>query len=193
MQRPTLDDNSAPGMDGAAPPTKGIYAEFHMEAVEDAAESEKAGRPIYKDTEFITIRIAGDKDNDVVRPVRPQDKKLWPDQYKAFKAGQEQVVTGTPLDQIPFITKAQRLEFAAVGVKTAEQIRDMPDSVAQRFMGIQSVKKKVADFLEAAAGAAPAIALRGELEKRDSEIAVLKNALAEQGKKIEEMLKAKKG
>jgi hypothetical protein len=180
-------------MNEAAAPVKGIYPEFHMDAVQDMEASEKAGRPIFKDEEFVTIRIAGDKDNDVVRPVRAEDKRMWPQQYAQFKSGQEQVVVGTPLDQIPFLTKAQRLEFAAVGIKTAEHIRDMPDSTAQRFMGIVSIKKRVADFLEAAAGAAPAIALRGELEKRDNEIAVLKQALDEQGKKIEDLLKHKKG
>jgi hypothetical protein len=152
MPRPEFADNNAPGMGSSQ--MSPLYAEFHMEAMEIPDESAKAGRPIYKDVEFITIRIPGDKDNDVVREVRESDKRQWAQQYAAFKAGQEQVTVGTPLDQLPFITKAQRLEFAAVGIKTAEQLRDMSDGNAQRFMGIVGIKKKVADWLEAAAGAA---------------------------------------
>lgn len=186
----TADDVSleAPGM-GSANSTKGLFAEFHMEAEQDPAESEKQGRAVFKEVEYVTIRVPGDKDNDIIRAVRPSDKQSWPVQYAAFKAGLEQPVTGTPLTQLPFLTKAQVLEFNAVGVKTAEQLNEMSDAAAQKFMGINAVRKRVKDFLDAAVGAAPMTAMRSELEKRDTEIAVLKNALSEQGKKIEELSK----
>jgi len=158
-----------------------------------AASNEKA-RAIFVEKEYITIRIPGDKDNDIVREVRETDKRTWPTQYAAFKAGLEQPVTGTPLDQLPFLTKAWRLEFNAVGIKTAEQLLQMSDASAQKFMGINGVKKRVKDFLDAAAGAAPAIALRAELEKRANEIEVLRKALEDQGRKIAELsLKNSKG
>lgn len=176
----------APGM-GMQP--RGLSAEFHIEAEQDMAESEKQGRPVFKEMEYITIRIPGDKDNDVIRAVRDIDKQTWPTQYAAFKAGLAQPLSGTPLAQLPFLTKAQVLEFAAVGVRTAEQLVEMSDVAAQKFMGVQGVKRRVKDFLDAAAGAAPITAMRGELEQRDNEIAVLKNALTEQGKKIEELSK----
>ena len=193
MLQRSADDVSldAPGMGQTQ--TRGLAAEFHMAAEQDMAASEKAGRPIFKEVERITIRIPGDKENDVTREVRFSDKQTWAPQYAAFKAGVEQPVTGTPLDQLPFLTKSQALEFAAVGIKTAEQMVAMNDAVAQKFMGINSTRKRVKDFLDAAAGAAPAIALRGELEKRDNEIEVLKRALSEQGQKIEELSRQKKG
>ena len=182
----------APGMGQMQ--SRGLYAEFHMEAVQDTDASNKAARAIFKDREFITIRIPGDKENDVIREVRESDKQMWPTQYQAFKAGLDQPVTGTPLDQLPFLTKSQRLEFAAVGVRTAEQLSEMNDAVAQKFMGIHGIRKRVKDFLDAAAGAAPAIALRAELEKRDNEIDVLRKALEDQGRKIAELsLKNTKG
>lgn len=182
----------APGMDNANPSSiKGVYAEFHMNAEQDLDESEKQGRPVFRDVEYVTIRIPGDKDNDIIRAVRPNDRNLWPQQYAAFKAGLTQPVVGTPLDQLPFLTKAQVLEFNAVGIKTAEQLSEMSDASAQRFMGIQGIRKKVRDFLAAAAGNAPLTAMRTELDKRDNEIEVLKNALAEQGKKIEELSRKK--
>lgn len=197
MPRAEYELANAPGLQPFDAPlpqgTRGLYAEFHMEGVMDPVASEKEGRPIYKDTEFITIRIAGDKDNDVSRPVRPQDKIAWPNQYAAFKAGQDQPVEGTPLDELRFLTKAQVLELKAVGVKTAEHLRDMPDAVAQRFMGITTLRKKASDYLDAAAGNAPLLAIRAEAERKGQEIAVLKQALEEQGKKIEELIKAKKG
>jgi hypothetical protein len=181
----------APGM-GSQANTKGLHAEFHMEAELDPVESEKLGRQFYREVEYVTIRIPGDKDNDIVRPVRFSDKQAWPTQYAAFKAGLEQPVSGTPLSQLPFLNKAQVLEFGAVGVRTAEQLVEMSDAVAQKFMGAHAIRKRVKDFLDAAAGAAPITAMRAEMDKRDNEIAVLKNALAEQGKKIEEMSKQRR-
>ena len=84
----TADDVSleAPGM-GSANSTKGLFAEFHMEAEQDPAESEKQGRAVFKEVEYVTIRVPGDKDNDIIRAVRPSDKQSWPVQYAAFKAG----------------------------------------------------------------------------------------------------------
>jgi len=194
MLQRSADDVSldAPGM--GQQQVKSLYAEFHVEAEQDMAASNEKARAIFVEKEYITIRIPGDKDNDIVREVRESDKRTWPTQYAAFKAGLEQPVTGTPLDQLPFLTKAQRLEFNAVGIKTAEQLLQMSDASAQKFMGINGIRKRAKDFMDAAAGAVPAIALRVELEKRDNEIEVLRKALEDQGRKIAELsLKNSKG
>jgi predicted RNase H-like nuclease (RuvC/YqgF family) len=58
-------------------------------------------------------------------------------------------------------------------------------------MGINALKKKITDFLDAAAGNAVSSKLRAELEKRDSDITVLKQLLDEQGKKIDELSRRK--
>jgi hypothetical protein len=180
-------DYSAPGM-----PQQGqggrLFVQFHTEAVEDAALTVKEGRPVHKDEEFITIIVPGDRDS-IVRPVRQQDREMYAQQYQAFKNKQEQPVTGTPLSVLPFLTKAQVADLAAVNVRTAEQLAEMSDVLAQKFMGMHGLRKRVKDFLEAAAGNAPIERLNSELEKRDQTIAVLQKALDDQGKKIEELLK----
>lgn len=167
----------------------GVYVQFSLEAEHDIEESAKQGRPIYKEVEYIKIQIPGDKDNVPFRPVRATDKMTYSREYAAFKNGQATPVIGTPLEVLPFLSKAQVAEFAAVGVKTAEHIRDMSDTNAQRFMGIQSLKKMVGDFLEAAAGAAPAAALRIELEKRDATIGGLQTQLKDLADKFEKAQK----
>lgn len=177
-------------MDAVTPQNSGennLWIRFFMDAEQDMEASEAQGRPIFKESEFIEIRIPGNKDEIRVRPVRFADTQQFPRQYGAFKQGLADPVIGTPLDKIPFITKAQAAEFNALGVKTAEQLRDMADGNAQRIMGAQALKTKVANFLAAAEGAAPALKLQSELEKRDGEIEVLKGLVEAQNKKIDEL------
>ena len=169
-----------------------LWIRFFMDAEQSIEESEKAGRPIYSEKEFIEIRIPGDKDEIRVRPVRYSDTQMYPRQYAAFKQGLEQPVTGTPLDKLPFITKAQAAEMAGVGIKTAEQLRDMSDANAQKYMGASQLRAKVKAFLDAAEGAAPALKMQAELEKRDGEIELLKQMVEQQSRKLEEMTKSKR-
>ena len=96
-----------------------LWIRFFVDAEQDLEGSETSGRPIFNEKEFIEIRIPGDKDEIRVRPVRFADTQQYPRQYAAFKAGLEQPVTGTPLDKLPFITKAQAAEMAGVGIKTS--------------------------------------------------------------------------
>ena len=163
--------------------TRGLSVQFSMEAIHDPNASEAAGRPIFNDLECITIHIAGDKDNVIRRPIRETDKVRFPKQYQSFKMNEQQPTSGTPLDSIPFLSPGQKAEFKMFGVKTAEQIIEMSDSNAQKFMGYQQIRSRVKTFLDAAAGAAPALKLQAELEKRDGEIAALKRQMEELAKR----------
>lgn len=151
------------------------------------------GRPVYEEQEFVTIYIPGDKDNVIFRPVRNVDKVQYGDQYRAFKANKEQPVSGTPLDKLPFMSKAQCLELSYFGIKTAEQLVGASDAAGQRIIGWSQLKRQVQSFLDAAAGAAPTQKLHAELEKRDNEIATLRAALEEQRKRIDAMASNRKG
>ena len=168
---------------------KKLNAQFFMEAVQDQTASDKAGRPIFNETEFVRIIVPGDGLNIVVREVRPIDRETFAEQYRAFKSNQEQPVVGTPLDKVPFLTKARVMEFQALGLKTAEHVRDMSDAVAQKFMDAHGLRKRITDFLAAASDAAPMEKLNAELAERDQEILALKKALESQGEKIDQLTK----
>lgn len=180
-------DYTAPGMNQQGQGGK-LFINFHMEATEDHELSIKEGRPVHRDEEFITIIIPGDRDT-ICRPVRQQDREMYAQQYQAFKNKQEQPIIGTALSVLPFLTRAQVADLAAANVRTAEQLAEMSDVLAQKFMGMHNLRKRAKDFLDAAAGNAPIERLNAELEKRDSTIATLQKALDDQGKKIEELLK----
>jgi len=180
-------DYSSPGMNQQGQGGR-LYIQFSSEAVQDMELSAKEGRPVHVEEEFITIIVPGDRDT-ICRPVRSTDREQYAQQYAAFKNKQEQPVTGTLLSVLPFLTKAQVADLNAANVRTAEQLAAMSDVLAQKFMGMHSLRKRAKDFLDAAAGNAPIERMNKELEVRDNTIATLQKALDDQGKKIEELLK----
>ena len=170
-----------------------ITAKFSIEAVHDLEASEKAGKPVYVDTEFVTKWIPGDKDNVVHRPVRLVDKAEFAEQYRAFKLNQEQPQTGTPLEMLAFLSPANRAELGYYGIRTAEQLMTMADVNGKNVMGFQQLKAKTKTYLDALAGAAPAQKMQAELSKRDEEIDMLKKMVESLSSRVEEQSKASKG
>ena len=151
-----------------------LYVEFSLEPQKNEDKSAAEGRPVFDSVEWIRIRVPGDKDNNVSRAIRPGDKERFPQHWAAFKNKEQAVIEGTILESIPFLTKAQVLEFNGVNVRTAEQFVNLPDALGQKIMGYHALKKRIQTFLDAAKGAAPALKLQAELEKRDAEIEALK-------------------
>jgi len=162
-----------------------LIVEFSMEPIKDEEKTAAEGRPIFVEQEWIKIRVPGDKDNNVSREIRPGDKERFPQHWAAFQNKTKVVLEGTLLEAIPFLTKSQVLEFTSIGIRTAEQLVGMADANTQKIMGYQSLKAKINTFLEAAKGAAPALKLQAELEKRDAEIAMLKQMVETLGERVD--------
>jgi hypothetical protein len=84
------------------------------------------------------------------------------------------------------------MEFNALGLRTAEQVRDMSDTIATKFMDAHGIRKRIGDFLAAASDAAPMEKLQAELADRDAKIAQLMQAVESQGEKIEQLTKSQR-
>lgn len=153
--------------------TFGLFPEI------DQAESEKEARPIFKDAEYIQIMVPGERDI-VHRKVWKRDIERFPLHYAAFKNKQSQdLVSGTPLKLMPWITGGQAKELEYFNCSTVEQLANMPDSLSSKFIQIQKLKQLAKDYLQAAKEQAPLVQMRAELDKRDNEIEVLKRQMAE--------------
>lgn len=168
-------------------PDDRLRINFTMFPELDQAETNKAGRPIYRETEYITIMVPGERDV-VHRAVWERDKERFPRQYAAFKSNANQeAVSGTPLKLVPWLTLGQVKELEYFNCVTVEQLAAMPDSTAQKFMAINKLKTLAKDYLQAAKEAAPLTAMRAEMDKKDSEIAAMANQLKLLAKKVEEL------
>lgn len=154
-----------------------LLVRFFLKPREDAVASKEAGRPVYKDTEFVEIRTPGSRDA-VCRPARAGDIARFQRHYDAFKSRTDtELLEGTLLAEWPLITRSHAEELSFFNVKTVEQLVAMSDQNANQFMGIQSLKRKAKEWLEQAAENKAAEELQAELKKRDDEIAELKAAV----------------
>jgi hypothetical protein len=153
---------------------KKLHVTFHLKAVRNEFKSNQEGRPIFDEVDYVRIIIPGDTKtiNDV--KVTEEHKVRFREKYRAYKEGQVQAQSGTPLEVWPQMTVGQVAELKAMHVTTVEQLADMPDQLAQQIMGSHALRAKAKAFLEAAAGEAVNTKLQAELSKRDNEIALLK-------------------
>ena len=165
-----------------------LLVKFYMHPRENAARTAEEGRPIMDEVEYISIMVPGQKDSVVQRPVSDIERKRFPRHYQAFKERKEMPVDGTPLSSWPGITRGQVEELRFFNVNTVEQLAEVADNHAQKFMGIAKLRSRAKLFLESAGNSAATSKLAAELESRDNEIAALKEALADQGKQIQELM-----
>jgi hypothetical protein len=156
---------------------RSLSVRFSMQSRIDHQATEKEGRPIHKDVEFITILIPGDKTLTINRPVRKSDMARFPTQYAAFKAQRGAVVTGTPLSGWPLITESQRRELEYFNIVTVEQLADVNDSFAGTMMGVHQLKQAAQRYITAAKEKAPLIQFTKAMEERDTQIAALQDQL----------------
>ena len=158
---------------------KKLYVNFYVRAVMNNFRSAEEGRPIFDEVDYIRIIIPGDKNNVVDTKVTEEHKMRFEKQFERFKKNQEQAVSGTPLEVWPQMTVGQVAELKAMNIHTVEQLADVPDNLAQKIMGSHALRAKAKMFLEAAAGEAVNSKMVAELEKRDIELAALKEQMAQ--------------
>lgn len=157
---------------------KKLLVMFYMEAVKQEVASAEAGRPIFKDVPMIKILIPGSKD-PTVQKVNENYIRRFPRQWERFQKQMEQIVDGTPLDQVPFLTVSQIAELKAYNCFTLEQLAGMSDQAGQKFMGIQSLKAKAQKYLDAANNAAPITHMQEQIDALKSQNEVLGRQLKE--------------
>ena len=170
-----------------------LYVQFFMHPMQDKAKTLAEGRPIFVDTEYINIMVPGDKGNVVMRSVREDDRQRFPKQYQAFKNDETQVVEGTPLERWNFVTAAQIEELKYFGIRTVENLANVSDTNAQKFMGINLLKQKAQEYIDATAADAPIAQLQDEVAKRDSRIEEQDETIANLNERLEKLEKASKG
>ena len=154
-----------------------LLVQFFNQPIPNDVKSATEGRPIFDDTEMIRIMIPGDKDNIVTRPVHDMDRKRFARAYQHWKSTGEEATDGTPLEQWPVVTRAQVEELKFFNVRTVEQLANVSDEHASKFMGINMLKNRARDFLDAASGTAIGTELRAQLEHKDAQIASMQETL----------------
>lgn len=176
---------------------EGLLVKFYIKPLKDDEETIKQGRPIFKEVEYVDIKIPGNRLSGAVRPATTADIERFPRHYAAFKNRvTDELVEGTLLSEWPLMSRSMVEQLAFFNVKTVEQLASMTDGNAQKFQGINGFKAKAKEWLKVAKEGKAAADLAQELEKRDQQIEMLTaqvNKLMEQQLPATPVVRKKRG
>jgi hypothetical protein len=156
-----------------------LQVRFYKKSVQQEQESIEAGRPIYKDFDFVHICVAGDTLTEIDTYALHSHKQRFPIQWANYMnrqgANTEEVV-GTPIAEWPLVSKSQAEELRGMKFHTVESIANASDQQLQRMgmavgMSPYAFRDKAKAFLNLATTSA-------ETDKREQEINALKEELA---------------
>jgi len=128
-----------------------LLVKFYPWSAKNHQKSEEQGRPVFETVNYISIRVAGNRDSQIERPMREKDKQRFPVHYERYMARENQeIVEGTPLTEWAGISQAQIEELKYMNVMTVEQLVSMSDTNAQKMRNIYATKDKAKRYLESA-------------------------------------------
>ena len=164
-----------------------LAVQFYKKSMKQEDASAEAGRPIFKEFDFVRIMIPGDNLTEIDTYAQDSHKQRFPRQWAHYQnqvAGHEDIV-GTPLDQWPQVTRSQAEELRGLKFYTVEAIADCSDQQLQRIgmvagMSPHNFRLKAKAFLNLANDSA-------EVAQRESEL----QALREENAKIKAETDAK--
>jgi hypothetical protein len=156
-----------------------LQVRFYKKPVHQEQESIDAGRPIYKEFDFVHICVAGDTLTEIDTYALQNHKTRFPIQWANYMnrvGANDQEVVGTPVAEWPLVSKSQAEELRAMKFFTVESIASASDQQLQRMgmaagMSPYSFRDKAKTFLNLATTSA-------ETDKREHEINALKEELA---------------
>lgn len=173
-----------------------VYVDFYSEPVEDAKASLEAGRPIFKEAEFVRVRQAGDRKREHVAPAHEQFMlergtglhityaQRYSEQYNAFKRKDTAYMSGTPLDFATFLTPSQRAEFKAAQILTIEGLAGLPDRVIAQFgPNMRGYVRQAQELISKTQDSAATAKLEAENQELRDRMAKLEAIMAKQSAK----------
>ena len=156
-----------------------LAVKFYKRAVKLEQESNEAGRPIFKDFDFVRIMIPGDNLTEIDTYAQESHKQRFPRQWLQYQTTQESSnqMIGTPVSEWPLISQSQAEELKGIKFHTVESIANASDQQLQRIgmiagMSPHAFRDKAKTFLNLAEETA-------EASKRAEEINQLKQELAQ--------------
>jgi hypothetical protein len=164
-----------------------LAVQFYKKSVKQDIASDEAGRPIFKEFDFVRIMIPGDNLTEIDTYAQESHKSRFPRQWAHYQnqMSSHEDVIGTPLDQWPQVTRSQAEELRGLKFHTVESIADCSDQQLQRIgmvagMSPHNFRLKAKAFLNLANNSA-------EVAQREAEL----QALKQENAKIKEETDAK--
>ena len=188
-------DLNNPEFSGATNPDARLACRFYSRPVKMDFQSQEAGRPIFKDVDYVQIFVPGDSTSILDTPAREDHKKRFPIQWAQYlNEKSDGEVQGTLLRDWPLLTSAQATELKHFKFYTVEQVANASDqqiSSIGMLLGMSpfSFRDKAKAYLSNAKDSALVQAQTDELRKRDQEIADLKAQMEQMMRQMAEQPK----
>jgi len=151
-----------------------LTVKFYRKPIEIKDETIAQGRPIFRDADWVTIYTPGDQLNIIDTIAQDRHKLRFPVQWAAYqnKVGNEESLTGTPIEHWPLVSMSQAEELKGIKFRTVEDVANCSDQQLQRIgmiagMSPHSFREKARTYLNLAQDTA-------EIDKRNAELAQLK-------------------
>jgi len=151
-----------------------LAVQFYKKSVKQDDASNEAGRPIFKEFDFVRIMIPGDNLTEIDTYAQESHKQRFPRQWAHYQnqVTNHEDIVGTPLDQWPQVTRSQAEELRGLKFHTVESIADCSDQQLQRIgmvagMSPHNFRLKAKAFLNLANDSA-------EVAQREAELQALK-------------------
>lgn len=154
---------------------KGVYARFYFAPRQDAVQSAAAGRPIFVEREYVEIVAAGNQNNIIRRPASDQDKQRFHREYAKFKDGDTEQLVGTPLSEVPWLSRSQVEELNYRKIRTLENLAEINDS-ACNVPGMYDLRRKAKAWLDKANEAVPFTKMQAQIDALTKELEAVKAA-----------------
>ena len=151
-----------------------LAVQFYKKSVKQDIASDEAGRPIFKEFDFVRIMIPGDNLTEIDTYAQESHKQRFPRQWAHYQnqVSSHEDIIGTPIDQWPQVTRSQAEELRGLKFHTVESIADCSDQQLQRIgmvagMSPYNFRLKAKAFLNLANNSA-------EVAHREAELQALK-------------------
>jgi hypothetical protein len=168
------------------PDSSPVCVGFGLYAVEDAAASLAAGRPVYKDETFVKIVVPGDRNSVVFTKAKEEHKRRFPRAWAAYEQRERHVTEGTPLEVWPQMSRAQALTFRAAHIHTVEALAALSDAHLDNMgWDARQWRAKAQAYLEEATRGAAAQKLAAEKEVLEAQLAEMRTQMAALQKKYD--------
>jgi hypothetical protein len=158
-----------------------LAVQFYKKSVKQDIASDEAGRPIFKEFDFVRIMIPGDNLTEIDTYAQESHKQRFPRQWAHYQnqVSNHQDIIGTPLDQWPQVTRSQADELRGLKFHTVESIADCSDQQLQRIgmvagMSPHNFRLKAKAFLNLANNSAEVASREAELAQVKEENAKIK-------------------
>lgn len=163
-----------------------LFVQFYTKPVMHPLKSTEAGRPIFDEVDYIRIRVPGSQLTCIDTPVTDANYlQRFGDKYRAWKAGQKDVMQGTPIESFPFMLSKVALiaELKAMGILTVEQLSTLDDGYAMKLMGGMELRKRAKEWIDSTSGTDAQLA---SLAAENDQMKAQMTAMMEQMKLLQE-------